>query len=69
MNKDKKIPVYLTEIDWQAVLVCLLVHVESRPPALGETVWTVGRNRLRYIADEIASKLPKRAADQPDGAL
>lgn len=53
----KKIAVYLEADDWRSVIALLYSHIEN-VPALGKPVWQVGMHRIRYIAGEIAAKLP-----------
>lgn len=60
MGDERKIAVYLSKLDWQAVIGCLLSHIE-RERVASDPVWTVGRNRIRYIVDEIVAKQPKDA--------
>lgn len=54
---EKKIAVYLTEMDWRAVTACLYSQIAERALS-GVTIWTVGRNRVQYIARQIEARMP-----------
>lgn len=58
--RDKKVAVYLSKIDWEIVIGTMMAHVE-RQPLTADAVWIAGRNRIRYIVDEIVAKLPKES--------
>lgn len=55
---ERKLPVYLSKLDWQVVMGCLLAHVQ-RDRSLGDPVWAAGRNRIMHIVGEISIRLPK----------
>lgn len=60
-NKERKIAVHLSKLDWQVVMGCMLSHVE-RDRSAGDPVWIAGRHRVMHIVGEIALRLPK---DEP----
>ena len=57
MSKEKKVAVYLSIMDWQVVIACILSHANQRPP-VNDVLRDAGRNRAMYIVGEISSRLP-----------
>lgn len=56
---ERKIAVYLTTLDWQAVQRLLLAHIETCP-SLGKPVWLTGRDRIKFIHDQIGAVLERQ---------
>lgn len=54
---DKKVAVYLSVLDWQVVMACLLWHTNNRQER-DNPLWSAGKNRVMHIVGEISEKLP-----------
>jgi len=61
MSDDKKTAVYLSTIDWKAVVLCLKSHAGRMAP---DVVSKIGQHRLEYICEKIIEKIDIRD-DQP----
>jgi hypothetical protein len=60
MSDERKIAVYLSRLDWQAVDLCLKHHIDSITID-GKTLWRIGWQRTAYIRECISKKLDQRA--------
>lgn len=56
MTDERKIAVYLSRLDWDAVDRCLKSHVDATT-CDGKVLWGIGRERVQYIREQIAAKL------------
>jgi hypothetical protein len=56
MNEDRKVAVYLCNLDWQLVINSLNDHV-SRGAVGGKVLWEAGAQRAQYICKQIKARL------------
>ncbi len=56
-KSDYKIPVSLSRLDWDAVLLAIQRHVEQDHFSGGRVCYDVGRARLRHITRVITDRL------------
>lgn len=57
-NGEKNVAVYLSVMDWQIVMACLLWHTENRAER-DNPLWLAGKKRALHIVMEIGAKLPQ----------